>query len=158
MKWLLITGAMILALSTPAWPSDWKSGQQAYDRGDVETALGEWQAAASAGDARAEYSLGFLYQTGEGVPRDFEQAINFYRLAADHGNTDAQVALGNLCRLGLGMETDLVQAYMWYTLASQSGNPMAPRNRERAAADMTPDQIAAAQRLITAWRAKHGVR
>ena len=154
MKRLLMAGAMILALSTPAL-SDWKTGQQAYDRGDVEAALAEWQASAASGDARAQYSLGYLYQTGEGVARDFEQAIRFYRLAANQGNADAQLALGNLCRLGLGMKTDLVQAYMWYTLASEAGEPMARRSLERAVAKMTPEQIEAAKGMVAQWKAEH---
>jgi len=49
---------------------------------------------ANDGDADAQYRLGFMYQTGRGVPEDDAEAIWWYRLAADQGHASAQYLLG----------------------------------------------------------------
>ena len=49
---------------------------------------------AEAGDAGAQNDLGFMYDTGEGVPQDDAEAARWYRLAADQGHAGAQYNLG----------------------------------------------------------------
>ena len=41
--------------------------------------------AAEQGDAKAQFSLGFMYANGQGVPKDDAEAMKWYRLAADQG-------------------------------------------------------------------------
>ena len=41
--------------------------------------------AADQGDAKAQYSLGVMYDQGEGVPQDYAEAVKWYRLAANRG-------------------------------------------------------------------------
>ena len=45
------------------------------------------------GLAQAQFNLGVMYDTGEGVPQDDEEAVRLYRLAADQGLADAQYNL-----------------------------------------------------------------
>ena len=40
---------------------------------------------ANAGDADAQFSLGYMYETGEGVPQDAVEAVAWYRRAAEQG-------------------------------------------------------------------------
>ena len=46
------------------------TGWQAYQRGDFSAALEEWQPLAEAGDSRAIFNLGTMYDEGKGVVRD----------------------------------------------------------------------------------------
>ena len=48
---------------------------------------------ASSGDPLAQYYLGRMYNSGEGVPKDMPQALRWYRRAAERGNPLAQSAL-----------------------------------------------------------------
>jgi len=110
--------------------------------------------AADQGYAVAQYSLGVAYQDGEGVPQDYAEAVRFYRLAADQGLAEAQYNLGVMYVFGRGVRPDAIQAHMWWSLAAEQGFENAIRNRDTVAGNMTPAQIAEAQRLASAWRPK----
>ena len=56
---------------------------------------------AEAGDAEAQFLLGFSYDIGRGVPQDDAEAVRWYRLAADQGHAGAQYELGNMYALGV---------------------------------------------------------
>ena len=55
---------------------------------------------------------------------------------------------------GRGLPQDFVQAYMWWDLAANGGDKDAITNRDRIAGEMTPEQIAEAQRLAREWELK----
>ena len=110
---------------------------------------------AEAGDAEAQYSLGLIYDNGRGVPQDDAEAVRWYRLAADQGYASALTILGVMYATGQGVPVDDVQAHLWYDLAASRGSILAARNRDRAAAGMSPEQIAEAQRLAREWDAAH---
>ena len=54
----------------------------------------ELKSAAEAGVIEAQNTLGYHYEYGECVSRDFKEAAKWYRLAADQDNTNAQKVLG----------------------------------------------------------------
>ena len=76
--------------------------------------LAETRQAADQGDAEAQYSLGLMYATGEGVPEDFTQAAAWWRKAADQGHADAQFGLGGMYATGQGVTQDFTQAAAWW--------------------------------------------
>ena len=133
-------------------------GVAAYERGDYATALRLWRPLAEEGDALAQYNLGLMYGKGEGVPQDDAEAVKWYRLAAEQGLANAQNSLGVMYTNGEGVPQDYVQAYLWFDLAaSQSSAPgaeKAVKNRDIIASQMTPAQIAKAQRLAREWKPK----
>jgi len=49
---------------------------------------------------------------------------------------------------------DYVQANMWYNLSAAKGNYIAREARDSLAEQMTPAQIAEAQRLASEWKPK----
>jgi len=51
----------------------------------------EMKALAEQGDARAQYNLGFMYATGEGVPENDAEAVKWFRKAADQGLANARL-------------------------------------------------------------------
>ena len=61
---------LALALSAPVLAADSQAGLEAYNRDDYATALNEWRPLAEQGHPAAQYSLGFMYTNGLGVPQD----------------------------------------------------------------------------------------
>ena len=131
---------------------------QIYGRGggveqDYTTAVTWYRKAAEQGHPGAQWSLGTMYQDGLGdVPRAFAVAASWYRKAADQGHPLAQYDLGTMYAKGQGVPQDYVSAHMWYILAAAKGLTDAAKERDMVAAQMTPAQIAEAQRLAREWK------
>ena len=83
---------------------------------------------AEQGNAKAQFTLGEMYETGDGVLQDGGAAAKWYRLAAAQGNVRAQTALGYLYSVGLGVPQDSAEAVKWYRLAADRGNATAQYN------------------------------
>lgn len=128
------------------------AGAAAYNQGDYDAALRVWRPLAEQGNAGAQLDLGFMYDNGYGVPQDYQEAIVWYRKAADQGNDRAQYNLGHMYDKGDGVPRDYVQAHMWYDIA---GVAVAVKYRDFLAQEMTPAQVAKAQRLAREWMEKH---
>ena len=69
------------------------------------------------------------------------------RLSTGQGIAQAQSNLGGMYGNGQGVLQDNVRAYMWWNIAASSGDAMAVKNRGIVAKQMTPAQIADAQKL-----------
>jgi len=81
--------------------------------------------AAERGDADAQARLGFMYNAGEGLPRNDTEALKWYKLAAEQGHAQGQNDLGNMYREGEGRPRNDVEASKWYTLSAKQGHPSA---------------------------------
>jgi len=115
----------------------------------------QWYAKAAAqGQAKAQFNLGTLYFNGEGVPKDHQQALRWFRLAADQGEALAQTKIAVMYDEGQGVPHDIVQAYKWFSLAAANGDKPAPQLLNSIANQMTPAQIAEAQKLAREWTPK----
>jgi len=110
---------------------------------------------AKLGDVKAQAQLGWMFETGRGVPQNYYEAAKWYYRAADQGNGWAQFELGLLYNKGKGVPRDLVLAHMWLDLAASQavGNDrdFKARIRDAVASKMTAAQVAAAQQLAGAW-------
>jgi len=112
---------------------------------------------AGQGDAESQSRLGYMYYQGQGVPQDYAAALKWYRLAAAQGYARAQYRLGYMYAHGEGVPQDQVQAHKWLTLATitftnKPERDEAVKARDKVAADMTPAQIAEAQKLAREWK------
>jgi TPR repeat protein len=85
--------------------------------------------------------------SGKGVAQDTAEAMTWYRKAAEHGNADAENNLGAIYAEGRGVPRDYVRAYAWFSLAMLAGDQRAQGNRDIAARNMTPAEIAEAEQL-----------
>ncbi|CAH0475731.1 unnamed protein product [Peronospora belbahrii] len=86
---------------------------------DQARAIQCWMAAASAGVAMAQYNLGHLFLTGDGVPQDPLQAEALFCKAAEKGFVMAMVNLAQMYRSGYGkVPKDLETARKWLELAA----------------------------------------
>lgn len=126
-----------------------------YQRGngvpqDYTAAVKWYRKAADQGYALAQNNLGFLYVNGTGVPQNYAEALKWYRPAADQGLALAQYNLGIMYENGDGVPVDHVSAYMWFSLAAAQGLQEATKNRNVMAHQMTPAEIAQAQKRALA--------
>lgn len=64
---------------------------------------------------------------------------------------EAFYELGILYAAGRGVPADLVLAHKWFNIAVARGHQAAAERRAELAAEMSRDQIAAAQREARAW-------
>ena len=141
------------ALSLTAGPS-FEAAKAAYEQGDFIAAARLSKPLAEKGDAISQIALGFLYFSGQGVPKDYVEAAQWYRKAADQGNASGQHSLGKMYAAGLGVKQDVVLAYKWFNLAVRNGDQTAITSRDEIAARMTASQIAEAQNLSREWMPK----
>ncbi|MFT7403938.1 caspase family protein [Zhongshania sp.] len=89
----------------------------AYDRADYKTALKVWLPSAEQGDAKAQLSVGEIFEKGLGTDPNYEVAIFWYQKAAEQGNKSALFNLGTLYEQGLGVQKDRLQAINYYRQA-----------------------------------------
>ena len=128
-----------------------------YDTGDgvphdFPRALSWFRRAAEGGYAVAEAKLGLMYLVGWAVPRDPVAAAGWYRKAAEQGNAIAQARLARLYAHGIGVRRSLVDAWLWAQLAARQGDRLAAWLAGRYAARMSREEIAEAERRLSAWR------
>ena len=126
---------------------------------DYAEAMKWYRLAAEQGDAAAQFFLGIIYEFGWGVSQDYTEAVKWYRSAAEQGDSNGQGTLGLMYDQGLGVARDQVKGLMWYSLAAARFPPgedrdTAVRNRKIVATQMTPEQLAEAQRLAREWKPK----
>ncbi len=135
-----------------------------YERGNGvpvnEAEATAWfRLAAEQGDAEGQFKLGLQYYWGEGVLQDYTQAVAWYHRAAEQGDDGAQYNLGIAYYNGKGVPQDYTLAHMWFNLAGTSTfNELAREARDNVAKQMTPAQLAEAQRLAREWTATHRTR
>ena len=73
---------------------------------------------AEQGDAEAQFNLGNIYYTGEGVTQDYELAFEWYQKAAHQGHTKAQFNLGTMYYNGQGAPRSLIYSYAYVNLVA----------------------------------------
>ncbi len=83
MRWIVVYAAVLAASFNPAASADIRHGLAAYESGDFSAALAEWEPLADEGLAAAQFNLGLLYHTGQGVPKG-----GVSRVLAQVGNDD----------------------------------------------------------------------
>ena len=120
---------------------------------DDAEALRWYGAAAAQGHAESQFNLAVFHANGWGVPMDEKEAAKWYQLAAEQGFLQAQSTLAKNYHFGRGVEQDLVKAYLWYQIASQSGDDTAQYGRDEVAAQLSPEQLAAAEESVRQWLA-----
>ena len=97
----------------------------AYMEKDYKKAYKLLSPLAEQGNDKAQFTLGLMFNDGQGVPQDYEEAIKWFRLAAEQENHKAQLSLGLLYKDGKGVIKDLEEAMKLVTLAADGGIPLA---------------------------------
>jgi TPR repeat protein len=121
-------------------PQNYRQGKQWFEE------------AAKHGHSGAQVNLGTLYLHGDGAPQSSQMALFWFRRAAEQKDALAFAKLGLMYAQGRGVLQDFIQAYMWYNLSAAQGENKSAEARDALAKQMTPAQIAEAQRLAREWK------
>ncbi|MBE7638338.1 hypothetical protein GUA87_15880 [Sneathiella sp. P13V-1] len=74
---------------------------------------------------------------------------------AERGSPEDQYRTGIAFAIGDGVPIDLVTAHKWLNLAAMNGVSEARESRAEISQDMSPAEIAAAQKLAREWYLTH---
>ena len=91
-----------------------------FTNGDLLSVL----QAANSGNPTAQYELGRMYCTGEGVALDDEKAADWFRKSAEQGDAYAQNAIGLGYLNGQGVAKNYEKAVDWFRKSAEQGNRM----------------------------------
>lgn len=159
MRALLAAGLVALCLAAPAralTPAEdaqtYEAGLNAYLAGDPAAAWFFWLGPAERGHRDAQFSIGHLYRTGEGVPADPVAAAQWFTRAAEQGDPHAMLNLALMLEQGAGVPRDLA---LGYAHAARAGRLLQGEDFERArlaaariAVGFAPGESDRARRLI----------
>jgi len=142
-----------LRAQTPAEDAQtYEAGLKAYLAGDPAAAWFFWLGPAERGHRDAQFSIGHLYRTGEGVPADPAAAAQWFTRAAEQGDPHAMLNLALMHEQGAGVPRDLA---LGYAHAARAGRLLQGEDFERArlaaariAVGFAPGEADRARRLI----------
>ncbi len=145
----------LLCLACNARADTLTAGLRAFESHDYVQAAPLLLVAAERGVPIAQTYLGYMYQNGLGVPRNYTVAASWLNQAAQQGEPTAQFLLGLLFDKGYGVPQDWVQAEVWLNLAASQASGKEQeywaRVRDAVAQKLTLDQLAEAQLRAFAW-------
>jgi TPR repeat protein len=150
------TAATLLGLAGNfAEAATFRQGVSAFNRQDYLLAAQNFFPLAEQGDPAAQTYLGFMFETGRGVPRNYTEAAMWYRRAAEQGDSLAQYSLGLLYDKGQGVPQDIVEANKWLNLSTAAAPRRArearARIRDSVTTKMTRGEIARARLRALEW-------
>ena len=149
-------GAMLLVSAGDfAEAASFRQGVSAFNRQDYMLASQIFFPLAERGDPAAQGYLGFMFETGRGVPQNYTEAAMWYRRAAEQGDSLAQYSLGLLYDKGQGVPQDIVEANKWLNLSTAAAPRQAREARARirnaVTTKMTRGEIARARLRALEW-------
>jgi TPR repeat protein len=123
-----LASTLFLFVTHPA-QADFKACKDAYAANNLKLAAKECADPAKQGHAEAQYNMGYMLSTGNGIKKNekqgnewYRKAVEWYRKAAEQGDADAQLYLGWMYVNGQGVTKDVVQAMAWYRKSADQGN------------------------------------
>lgn len=152
----MAAGAALLASAGDfAEAASFRQGVAAFNRQDYMLASQIFFPLAEYGDPAAQGYLGFMFETGRGVPQNYTEAAMWYRRAAEQGDSLAQYSLGLLYDKGQGVPRDIVEANKWLNLSTAASPRRArearARLRDAVTTKMTRGEIARARLRALEW-------
>lgn len=122
----IIVGMTLTGMTPGAALADFESGQTAYAAGHHREAFLEWEVDADRGNPVAQFFIGNMYASGEGVDQDLEIANSYYEKAAQQGHVESAIKLATNYRLGQGFDdVNHHKATKWLYMAAEAGHPIA---------------------------------
>jgi uncharacterized protein len=147
--------SLLLAAGDFAEAASLRQGISAFNRQDYMSASRVFIPLAEQGVPVAQAYLGFMFETGRGVPQNYTEAAMWYRRAAEQGDSLAQYSLGLLYDRGQGVPRDIVEANKWLNL-SVAASPIRAREarariRDAITSKMSRGEIAQARLRALEW-------
>jgi len=94
---------------------------------DQAQAIGWYRRASAGGEPKAQFTLGYMYGNGQGVPLDYGRAMALYRQAAEQNYGPALSNISHLYDGGFGVAQDHGQAVYWARRGADVGDATAQR-------------------------------
>jgi uncharacterized protein len=146
----VVAAAPVLLVTTGrVEATPFRQGVSAFNRSDYVSTSRRLIRRAELGEPGAQSYLGFMFETGRGVPQNYTEAAMWYRRAAEQGDSLAQYALGLLYDKGHGVPRDIVEASKWLNLSTAAAPARArearARIRDAVTTKMTRGEIAHAR-------------
>ena len=110
----------------------WEEGKKRYLAGDHAAAAQLILKAAQAGNPEAQNQIGYMYEAGDGVPKNYAEAARWYQAGATQGNARCQFALGALYEAGLGVKENWDEAARWYQKSATQDDELGMSSLGRA--------------------------
>jgi TPR repeat protein len=152
---IAMTAATLLGPASAADATSFRQGVSAFNRQEYLLASQNFFPLAEHGDPAAQTYLGFMFETGRGVPKNYTEAAMWYRRAAEQGDSLAQYSLGLLYDKGQGVPQDIVEANKWLNLSTAASPRRArearARIRDAVTTKMTRGEIARARLRALEW-------
>jgi TPR repeat protein len=79
--------------------------------------------------------LGYMYETGRGVPADPSRAFRYYQQSAQAGNGQGMYSVGRCYREGIGVARNETEAQKWFNAAKAHGTDPGPTPTKRSEPD-----------------------
>ena len=120
----IIVAIMCLVCCAPfcmAQDYDEETGVRYFRNEQYSTAVPYLQRAAKAGSARAQDFLGYMYECGLGVEKNYKIAMNLYVKAEAANYGPGIVSIGRLYEKGLGVPKSQEKAFAYYKKAADIG-------------------------------------
>lgn len=115
----------IVLLSTlfygPFSYADIDAGKEAYFMGDYQKAHSELLPDANDGNSYAQIKIGFMYENGWGVAKDYSAAKDWYQKAANLNDPEGHVALAKLYAYARGTPRDKERSEQHLLIAAELG-------------------------------------
>ena len=147
--------AVLLSSSGFAQAASLRQGVSAFNHQDYASASRVFIPLAEQGLPAAQSYLGFMFETGRGVPQNYTEAAMWYRRAAEQGDSLAQYSLGLLYDRGFGVPRNIVEASKWLNLstaaAPRRSREARARIRDAVTSKMTRGEIAQARLRALEW-------
>jgi len=114
--------AVLMILSLDAYAKDIEDAVDAMRAGNFAEAYCIMRPLAEAGDADAQYNIGWMYLNGYGLQVNDNLALQWWERASEQGHADANLSIGMLYSLGEGeVPKDLNKAIDYYLIAVEDG-------------------------------------
>ncbi len=102
--------------------SYFKKGREYQKANNHEKAFEYYQLSAEKGGVDAQFNLGSMYYSGNGVEQDYKAAKKYFRSAAARGDAAAQHMLGRMYAKGMGVPQCYQKAMTLYELGAAQGD------------------------------------
>ena len=114
---------LIAFMARPLHASDVSDAINAMRAGNFAEAYCVLKPYAEAGDAEAQYNIGWMYLNGYGLMMNDGLALEWWQRASEQGYTDASFSIAMLYSLGEGrVEKDMQKAIEYYLMAVEDGH------------------------------------
>jgi TPR repeat protein len=110
----------------------WNQAIAKYRAGDHGGAADLVEKAAKAGNPTAVYQMGYIYEKGDGRPKNLSLSAKWYFKGAAMGEPRSEAAVGQFYEQGEGVRDDWVEAAKWYMKSAAQGAKMGEADLARA--------------------------